>query len=111
MGLEQIRNLKASAGIPKPKKQYVIPKKSAKKIKMDMLCAGDDNALELWFEDRKKDLKGVCAHCGGKTWVEGEVVKQEGVYQNEMDIHKHVTAHILPKKIFKSVKTHPLNFI
>jgi len=32
MGLEQIRKLKEEAGLPKPKKKYTIPKKSAKKL-------------------------------------------------------------------------------
>ena len=32
MGLNEIRNIKLEADIPKPKKQYSIPKKSKKRI-------------------------------------------------------------------------------
>lgn len=111
MGLEQIRKLKEQALIPKPKKNYVIPKKSAKKIKQDILAKGDDNSLDLWFEERKKDLTGKCKHCGGKTWVASDLVVSEDVYRNDKEFYRHCIAHILPKAYFPSVATHPLNFI
>lgn len=99
MGLEEIRRLKSTAGMPKPKKTYVIPKKSAKKIKQDILAKGDDEALGLWFDDRRNDLTGKCHHCGGKS------CKKDDKY------FKFSICHILPKAYFPSVATHPLNFI
>jgi hypothetical protein len=99
MGIEDIRRLKLQAGVPKPKKVYTIPKKSAKKIKQDILAKGDDEALDLWFDDRRKDLVGKCRHCGGKS------CKHDDKY------YKFSICHILPKAYFPSVATHPLNFV
>jgi hypothetical protein len=99
MGLEEIRKLKSASGMPKPKKKYVIPKKSAKRIKQDILAKGDDKALDLWFDERRNDMDGKCHHCGGKS------CKKDDKY------FKFSIAHILPKAYFPSVATHPLNFI
>lgn len=102
MGLEEIRKLKAMAGLPKAKKQYTIPKKSAKKIEQEKkekeLLSGGDSELEIWFKQRHKEMKGVCSHCGNKT-------------QRGQQNYKCSVAHILPKEHFKSVMTHPDNWI
>lgn len=100
MGLEEIRKLKEQAGIPKPKKQYVIPKKSAKKIKQEILAKGDDEALDLWFEKRRDDLVGVCqCGCGRKSQKKDDM------------FYRHCICHVFPKRIFKSISRHPLNFV
>lgn len=106
MGLEQIRNLKANAKLPKQKKVYTIPKKSAKRLERERqennqgLCVTSPTAeLERWFKERRKEMTGVCAHCGGRT------TKDSDTY------YKFSIAHILPKAYVKSVKTHPLNWI
>lgn len=99
MGLDEIRRLKNEAGIPKPKKAYVIPKKSAKKIKQEILAKGDDEALDLWFPERRKEMTGKCKHCGGKS------CKDDDKY------YRFSIAHILPKAYFPSVATHPDNWI
>ena len=57
------------------------------------------NELGNWFKARRGDLKGVCSHCGGKSCKD-----DDRLYKNS--IH-----HILPKAHFKSVATHPLNFL
>ena len=54
--------------------------------------------LQRWFEDRRKEMDGVCKHCGGQT-------------QAFDDNYKCSVAHILPKAYFKSVATHPSNFV
>jgi len=54
--------------------------------------------LQRWFEARHKEMKGVCKHCGGKT-------------EKDKSTYKCSIAHILPKAYFKSVATHPLNWI
>lgn len=105
MGLEEIRKLKESAGLPKPKKQYSIPKMSAKKLakeKAEKEERGDnDTELQKWYRQRQKQLVGECTRCGHK--YDHKDFKQA----------VHATAHILPKRDagFPSVKTHPLNWI
>lgn len=54
--------------------------------------------LQRWFEDRHKELKGVCQHCGGRT-------------EKGKSSYKCSIAHILPKAYFKSVATHPENYL
>lgn len=54
--------------------------------------------LQRWFQDRREEMGGVCKHCGGQTEA-GKVTYQCSV------------CHILPKAYFKSIATHPLNFI
>lgn len=55
--------------------------------------------LERWFESRRSEMTGYCLHCGGKT------AKKDKVW------YKSSICHILPKRLFKSVATHPLNWI
>lgn len=120
MGLEEIRRLKEQANQPKVVKKYVIPKKSAKKIEqektqitvvikpkkagwfdinnVDTEIEKTKTDLQQWFEDRHKEMKGVCQHCGGKT-------------QKGKENYKNSIAHIFPKAYFKSIATHPLNSI
>jgi hypothetical protein len=57
-----------------------------------------DPELEKWFEDRHEEMTGICKHCGGRT----EAGKSS---------YKCSVAHILPKSVFPSIKTHPLNWI
>src|SRR4051812_49145994 len=116
---ENIRRIKEEAGKPKPKKLYQIPKKSAKKIKQEAetkkanSIEGREESLNEWFqriEDKhwgKQDLDmdgfdheenefelPPCMECGAKI---------SRVYA------RHATAHLLPKKIFKSIETNDLN--
>lgn len=100
---EQLRLLRL-ARTPKPKKEKKpIAKKSAKKIKQEAeeqeLRGGNDTELEAWFKARRKDLTGICSHCGGVS------CKRSNIY------FRHSIAHILPKNFFPSVATHEKNFI
>lgn len=54
--------------------------------------------LMRWFNDRHKEMTGSCKHCLGKTQ------KGQPNFINSI-------AHILPKALFPSVKTHPDNWI
>lgn len=65
--------------------------------KQDLIPVGTGE-LQRWFEIRHKEMKGVCQHCNGRT------EKNRTTYKNSI-------AHILPKAYFKSVATHPLNWI
>jgi hypothetical protein len=109
MGAEEIRNLKAKALLPKEKKIYRINKVSTKTLERKAKESEDIEAgklltsggadLKRWFEDRRKELTGVCAHCGGRSCKDSDQYWEFSI------------AHILPKNIFKSVATHPLNYI
>lgn len=112
MGIDFIRQLKANAGVPKTKAPYKIPSKSAKRLKQEAeakLATGNikgmeevikgSTELDRWFEERRTEMTGICKHCGGIS------CKGNDKY------FKFSIAHILPKRIFKSVATHPQNWI
>jgi len=97
MSLENIRLLKEMAKYPKQKVYRPIAKKSAKRIEQEKNYT--DKGLWDWFLEGRKEMTGICAHCGGKSM------------KDDNDKFHFSIAHILPKNIFDSVKTHPLNFI
>lgn len=110
MGIEEIRRLKSEAGLPKSKVKKPIAKKSAKKLKQEAeekkieaqakeLNPGKGAELTRWFEDRRKEMTGRCRHCSSIS------CKQNDEY------FKFSICHILPKRIFHSVATHPENWI
>jgi hypothetical protein len=105
MGIENIRKLKEEAGLPKQKKTYKIPKKSAKKIaqeKADKKARkGEDTELQKWFKARQRFMTGKCAECGGRTEIQNFEYAIRSI------------CHILAKRetVCPSVATHPLNFI
>src|SRR5665213_3050718 len=94
---DSIRRLKEASKLPKERKVYQIPKVSKKKAMEN--SGASDETIWPWFLERRKEMTGKCQHCGGKT-----------ERYNDKMFHFSV-AHILPKKLFDSVKTHPLNFI
>lgn len=108
---ENIRRLKEQAKLPKAKKGYSIPKKSAKKLAQEKeerelqkqaKDLEDNNKgvdLASWFEDRRKEMTGRCLHCGGISCKDND------------KYFKFSIAHILPKRLFASVATHPLNWV
>lgn len=118
---ENIRRIKEEAGKPKVKVYKPIAKKSAKRIKQETEAKkansieGREESLNEWFqriEDKhwgKQDLDidgfdheesecelPRCQECGAKI---------SRVYA------RHATAHLLPKKHFKSVETNDLNYL
>lgn len=61
--------------------------------------AGKDYAeLDRWFREIQKSMTGKCQNCGGKT-------------EANTKHFKNSIAHILPKAYFKSVATHPDNYL
>lgn len=61
---------------------------------------GSANAeLERWFQDRRKEMVGYCEHCGCVS------------EKNSDKYYKYSIAHLLPKNNFKSIATHPDNWI
>lgn len=96
---ENLRLIKQNAGKPKEKVFKRIAPISAKK--QAKLIEEKEGVAELWswFEDRRREMTGTCLHCQGVTEK-----------KNDKQFHFSI-AHILPKKLFDSVKTHPLNWI
>lgn len=104
MGIEQIRLMKEMAQYPKPKKNYVIPKLSEKrkqKLKEQKEINSDDTQWK-WFEERRKEMTGVCVFCGGKSEKDND------------ETYRRSIAHLLAKRKdygCPSVKVHPENWL
>lgn len=106
MGLKELQNIRENRDKPKEKKVYRIPKKSAKKIKQEAeikkanSVEGKEESLNEWFQRiaKKHTLGGIglCMECGAPIPIE---------------FMRHATAHLLPKKLFKSVATNDLNYL
>jgi len=91
------------AGRPlKDKKKYQIPKVSAKRKAKERAenASKGDSGLDRWFEDTRKKLVGVC-QCG--------CARKSSKFEN--DHYRASCCHIFPKRIFKSVMLHPLNYV
>lgn len=103
MGLEHIRSIKEQAKLPKAKKAYSIPKKSAKKIaqEKEQKVARKDLSTdkERWFQERRKEMTGKCSNCGKPSC------------KNSDEYFRFSIAHILQKAYVKSVATHESNWI
>lgn len=103
MGIEEIRKIKS--GLPKqPKAIKPISKKSAKKLKQEAeektaKKAAGGGELDRWFQARRNEMEGRCLHCNEVTT------------KHQDQWYKSSIAHILPKRLFRSVATHPLNWI
>lgn len=116
MSIENIRRIKEQAKLPKQKKAYRIPAKSAKKIaqekeEKELLKEAKElgkplsDDQEQWFEDRMKESLPVCMNCGMEAnWLLQPEYKK---------IWRACQAHILPKRKtqFPSVATHPMNHL
>lgn len=101
---ENIRRIKEQAKLPKEKKKYTIPKKSAKKLKQEAEERNDNKAsggskLNRWYLERRLSMTGVCGHCGAASSKNSDAYFRSSI------------CHILPKSIFPSVATHESNWI
>jgi hypothetical protein len=105
MSIEHIRAIKAAAGLPREKKRYTIPKKSAKKLKKEAeerkQRDGEDTELQKWYKERQKQLTGKCLRC------------EAGYNHRNLSYAIPAIAHVLPKRenMFPSIALHPENFI
>lgn len=118
---ENIRRIKAEALIPKVKARKPIAKKSAKKLAQEAAAKkaatveGREESLNEWFQriedkhwgEQDLDIDGfdhdenefdlpACMECGAKI---------------SRSLARSATAHLLPKKIFKSIATNDLNYL
>src|SRR5688572_27857017 len=99
---EQIRRLQL-ARIPKAKKPPAPIAKQSEKMKQNIAeekKAGTDDALDEFFETARKKMQGVC-QCGCS----------EKSQKLDDTFYRHCICHIFPKRIFKSIATHPLNWV
>lgn len=83
----------------KPKKPIAKVSEKKRKQLAELKEVGTDDSLDKWFAERRIELKGVCSHCGDKSCKDSD------------EYYKFSIGHILPKAYFKSVATHPLNFV
>lgn len=88
----------------KVKKEPAGPKRESDKAKSEKkeekkARGSNPTDKEQWFLERRKEMTGKCLHCGGRS------CKGDNMF------FRHSIAHILPKKLFPSVATHPLNWI
>jgi hypothetical protein len=59
----------------------------------------DDN-MQKWFDDTRKKLTGICqCGCGNKS------------QKNDDTFFRGSCCHIFPKRKFKSIQCHPLNYV
>lgn len=102
---DNLRRIKELAALPKqPKQRKPIAKKSVKKIKQEteekhVSNKGGGSELDRWFQARRREMTGFCLHCGGKS----------SKHQDQW--YRASVCHLLPKRLFKSIATHPLNWI
>lgn len=98
--IEQRRNQKLFGKKPVQKNVAPIARQSDKKKKELSNNKDLDKMLDQWFDDRREQMVGICqCGCGEKSQ------KNDDIY------YRHCICHILPKAIFPSVATHPLNFV
>ena len=104
---ERRKYIEAGRPLPEKKKHTPIAKKSAKRIEKEkeQKATGVKEAskleLDVWFNNIKESHWGImryfpCMEC--KTPI-------------NVDYARHATAHLLPKKLFKSVAIHELNYL
>ena len=102
---ENLRRIKEQASLPKqPKIRKPIAKVSEKKKRQLQEEKATNKSKgggekERWFKARRLEMSGTCMNCGGKSCKH-----QDSWYQCSI-------CHILPKNLFKSVATHPKNWI
>jgi hypothetical protein len=102
MGLIELQQIRANRDKPKEKKVYRIPPKSAKRIAQEKAQkeVASPNTLNEWFDvvAKRHLVNGyaVCQECGGLI---------------PEDYMRHATAHLLAKKLFKSIATNDLNYL
>lgn len=102
MSIENIRRIKEQALLPKTKKSYYIPKISAKKAKQlkEQKLNGSDGEMDAFFDKMRKRMTGTC-QCG---CAQPSQKKDDTFFRN-------CICHIFPKRIFKSIATHELNWV
>lgn len=104
MGLKELQAIRANRDLPKQKKVYRIPKKSAKKLKQEaeeklIAKAAGGSEKERWFQARRLEMTGFCKNCGKPSCKDSD------------EFFRFSIAHILEKAYVRSVATNEFNWI
>ncbi|MBO9658916.1 MAG: hypothetical protein J7527_08820 [Chitinophagaceae bacterium] len=72
----------------------------------------EDKKLEDGLHAHKKSLNVFFKEIQENRWINGNPCPCENCGEMiPVTFARHATAHLLPKKIFKSIATHPLNYM
>lgn len=80
----------------RPKKPLAKVSEKTRGVRVDTVLQAEIEAAFLKFHSA---MTGKCIECGGKSC------------KGDPKYWKHSAAHVFPKKLFKSIAAHPLNFI
>lgn len=98
---ERRKHIEAGRPLPEKEKKYlrkISPKRQAKLDEQKE--SGTDQARDKFYESMRKKMVGVCqCGCGQKS------------QKSDDTFFRHCICHIFPKKIFKSIETHPLVWV
>ena len=102
MGINEIRAIKTGIKERRTGQRYRIPAISAKraaKLKEEKAAnKGQETALQKWYFEIMRTESPVC-------WESGEKFK------TDRKTFIGCIAHVLPKSLFPSIATHPLNYM
>lgn len=87
--------------VAKPRKPLNKVSPKTKEKEKALKDSKGDGALDLWFEERRKEMKGKCQLCGGKT------------EKSNNETYRRSIHHLLDKRkgMFPSLATHQSNWI
>lgn len=98
---ERRKHIEAGRPIPEKKKHQINKISEKRQAKLDeQKESGTDQAKDKFYEAMRKKMVGVCqCGCAQKS------------QKSDDTFFRHCICHIFPKKIFKSIATHPLNWV
>jgi hypothetical protein len=99
--LEERRHQKQFGKKPKEEKKYSLRSRTIEKyFENKKTTKTKDESSDIFFNDQRKVMTGVC-QCGcGKP------------SQKDHDVYfRFCICHIFPKKLFPSIATHPMNWV
>ena len=87
--------------LPTKKEKKAINKISDKKRAEQKAAGSEDEKMDAWFVERRKDMTGHCQLCNGSTLKNNDVEYRRSIH------------HILDKRktMFPSLALHPDNFL
>lgn len=87
---------------PKKKKplRRESEKSAAKRISEKIAMSGDESEHQIWFNERRPELTGIC-QCG---------CGQKSSKHDDKNFRSSI-CHIFPQRLFKSIELHPENFV
>jgi hypothetical protein len=74
-----------------------VERNDAPQVEKLKVLAAKNKTLKSWFDEQIKQCPDKCENCGQKIIIPPDITKRAAI------------AHVLPKKLFKSVSTNELN--